>query len=63
MLLAAVGAGSYESVSFACKVMVKYSGEVQQPNDKNTEKYRRYHAFYQTLYTALKDRFAELALM
>ena len=60
-VLAAVGAGIYESVPSACKAMVKYNPETQQPNVENTEKYRHYHKFYQTLYSDLKDRFSALA--
>lgn len=61
-VLAAVGAGIYENVPSACKTMVKYNPDTQQPDDaRRTAEYRHFHAFYDSLYGALKDRFCALA--
>ncbi|MGN0562965.1 MAG: xylulokinase [Candidatus Fimenecus sp.] len=60
-VLAAVGAGIYSDVSSACKTMVKYNPETQQPNAQRTAEYRHFHAFYDSLYGTLKDRFGALA--
>lgn len=60
-VLAAVGAGIYENVPSACKAMVKYNPDTQQPDARRTAEYRHFHAFYDSLYGALKDRFCALA--
>lgn len=62
-ILASVGAEIYEDIPTACKVMVKYNDNVQKPNSDNTAKYRHYHAFYQSLYASLKDRFNDLSTL
>ncbi|MGN1161560.1 MAG: hypothetical protein ACI4SX_04845 [Candidatus Fimenecus sp.] len=57
----AEGAGIYSDVPSACKTMVKYNPETQQPKAQRTAEYRHFHAFYDSLYGALKDRFSALS--
>ena len=52
-ILAAVGAGLYESVEAACAVMVKKGGAILQPVRAHTEIYHTYHNLYKKLYSSL----------
>ncbi len=59
-ILAAVGAGIYESVEKACEELVKTNPE-QQPIEENVPEYEKYYKVYRSLYPALKDCYKELA--
>lgn len=59
-LLAGVGAGIFSSVKEACAATIR-TVQVVDPDPAKTELYRRYHRIYQNLYTALRERFADLA--
>ena len=61
-ILAAVGTGIYPDVKTACDLMVQ-SNPQQDPISENTVKYSGYHTLYQSLYTSLKDRYKELAVL
>lgn len=60
-VLAAVGADLYEDVKSACATMVAPPTSVTTPNSENTEKYRKYHSVYTSLYPALKENYSFLA--
>jgi xylulokinase len=58
-LLAAVGAGIYESVPQACAQVIEY-GSSQQPVAENTKEYNKYYELYKEIYPSLKTSFAKL---
>lgn len=60
-ILAAVGAGIYDSVSEACDAMLRLSEDCIYPISRNTEKYRSVHSVYRSLYPLLKDTFVSLS--
>lgn len=60
-ILAAVGAGLYESVEAACAVMVKKGGAILQPVRAHTEIYHTYHNLYKKLYSSLQEDYKTLA--
>lgn len=59
-LLAAVGAGLYESVEQACRAAIVVT-ERTAPIPANQVVYERFYALYDSLYPALKDRFSEVS--
>jgi len=61
-LLAAVGAGAYSTVQEACEQAIALN-EPLMPNAQATAQYDRLHKLYQSLYTALKPAFDEIAAM
>lgn len=60
-VLAAVGAGIYDSVEAACKVMVRSGSDVLMPANERTALYKKFHALYKKLYLSLKDNYKTLA--
>jgi xylulokinase len=58
-LLAAVGAGAYESVEAACKACIRVTDRTEVGSDK--EIYADYYPRYQAMYPALKEEFASLS--
>ena len=60
-LLAAVGAGLYNSVEEACETMVRYSDTASSPDSEKTAQYMNYHKIYTKLYSDLKDTYKVLA--
>ncbi|MDD6763116.1 MAG: xylulokinase [Clostridiales bacterium] len=58
-ILAAVGAGLYESVEAACDTMVSYKNH-QQPNYNNFEEYSKYYDVYKNVYKGLKNVYKDL---
>lgn len=58
-LLAAVGAGIYDSVAHACTGVIEY-GDAQQPNKSNVEEYAKFYALYKEIYPNLKTSFEKL---
>ena len=58
-ILAAVGAGWYDSVDTACEVMVEV-GQVTEPG-ADASAYGAVYAIYRDLYPALRGPFARLA--
>jgi len=61
-LLAAVGAGLYESVPQACSQVIKY-GSSQPPIEANTKEYAKYYSLYKEIYPNLKASFAKLGTL
>lgn len=61
-ILAAVGAGIYESVPAACKALVK-TNPAQDPIPENVPEYDKYYQLFKALYPALKDSYKVLAQM
>lgn len=59
-ILAAVGAGIYESVPQACREVIK-TNLPQEPVKENVPQYEAYYKIYTSLYPALKDCYKELA--
>ncbi|MGQ9553745.1 MAG: xylulokinase [Anaerolineae bacterium] len=59
-LLAAVGAGIYNSVTEACRQTIRVV-EAIEPNEENRPLYDRFYAVYTSLYPALKEQFHEVA--
>ncbi len=59
-LLAAVGAGQFDSVSQACESAIEVTQTIT-PNADAKRLYAKQHANYARLYPALKDTFAQLA--
>ncbi len=59
-ILAAVGAGLYNSVSEACNAIVR-TDKVQTPDAENVAEYEKYYQLYREIYPALKNSFAKLA--
>ncbi|MEG1426140.1 MAG: xylulokinase [Oscillospiraceae bacterium] len=59
-ILAAVGAGIYESVPAACRKLVKTNAP-QNPISENVAEYAKYYGLYTSLYPALQDSFKALA--
>lgn len=55
-ILAAVGAGAFESVEQGCQAMVKVVNTIK-PNPINVEKYRKIYPGYRELYNSLKKWF------
>ena len=60
-VLAAVGAGLYNSVEEACETMVRYSDTASSPDSEKTAQYMNYHKIYTKLYSDLKDTYKDLA--
>lgn len=60
-VLAAVGAGIYDSVEAACKAMVRSSSDVLMPVNERTALYQKFHALYKKLYLSLKDDYKALS--
>ena len=59
-ILAGVGCGIYESVPAACRRII--SGDSRtEPDPQQAEIYAGFHRLYGGLYTALKDKYQELA--
>jgi xylulokinase len=58
-ILAAVGAGFYESVPAACERMIAVTGRTM-PLGPNVEGYRGYYEVYRELYPALASTFRRL---
>jgi len=59
-ILAAVGAGQFNSVKQACDKIIKITNTTR-PDAKTTRMYRRYYKQYHRLYPALKDEFPKIA--
>jgi len=59
-LLAAVGAGIYDSVVEACEQTICVTGR-QQPIEENKHTYEDFYSLYTSLYPALKDKFSRVA--
>lgn len=59
-LLAAVGGGSYRSVEEACEAVISIV-DTTVPRTSETEYYNRAFPVYRNLYTALKEKFKEIA--
>ena len=59
-ILAAVGAGQFNSVKQACDKIIKITNTTK-PDAKTTRMYRRYYKQYHRLYPALKDEFPKIA--
>jgi xylulokinase len=58
-LLAAVGAGAYNSVPEACKSTIRES-ESTAPDAAKAEVYSKYYAVYRSLYPALAEPFRHI---
>ena len=58
-LLAAVGAGAYESVEAACDACIRVTDRTEVGSDK--EIYADFYPRYQAMYPALKEEFASLS--
>lgn len=61
-ILAAVGAGIYNSVPEACEAVI-HTAKIQEPVPENVPEYEKYYQLYRSIYPALKDRFAALAVL
>jgi len=59
-LLAAVGAGRFDTVADACRTAIRVTDRVT-PIAENTAVYDRLYPIYQALYPALKDQFAAVS--
>lgn len=59
-LLAAVGAGIYNSVPEACEATIKVK-ETMKPIAENVDTYKKYFPIYQNVYKALKPQFEAVA--
>jgi len=59
-LMAAVGAGLYDTVAEACAATIKPM-DVQQPDPAHKAIYDQYYQVYTSLYPALKERFHQVA--
>jgi len=59
-ILAAVGAGRFNSVNEACSKMIKVTESVY-PNKVNIDKYQKGYLIYNGLYGKLKDTFKEIS--
>ncbi|MBL4934609.1 xylulokinase [Clostridium sp. YIM B02515] len=59
-ILAAVGAGKFDSVNEACSKLIKVTESVY-PNKMNIDKYERMYRVYSSLYSRLKDTFNEIS--
>lgn len=59
-LLAGVGTGLYASVEEACTATIQVTDR-SETSQLNHEAYSRFHKVYQSLYSHLKDDFAEIA--
>lgn len=59
-LLAAVGAGLYQSVPEACAAVIK-TDKTQLPDENKAPVYEEYYQLYREIYPALKTSFAKLA--
>ena len=59
-LLAAVGAGIYDSVQEACKEVIK-PDKIQDPIAENSAEYDKVYRMYTKLYPAMKQSFEELS--
>lgn len=60
-ILAAVGAGIYQSVPEACWAMTSVKPDSLAPDAELTALYRKYHTVYSSLYSSLKDSYKALA--
>jgi xylulokinase len=60
-LLAAVGAGCFESVEAACAAAIRITGQTA-PSDASRD-YQDFYPRYQALYPALRSEFAQLSHM
>lgn len=58
-ILAAVGAGEFESVKDACSKVIKVTDSVQ-PDPFSVEKYKKQYKVYNSLYGVLKETFCEI---
>lgn len=59
-ILAAVGAGIFNSVEEACAQLIQEKSK-QQPDEAHSRTYEPYYQLYRSLYPALKPSFAQLA--
>lgn len=59
-LLAAVGAGIYESVPEAAKAAVR-TDKTCEPDAENMKRYEEFYSLYREIYPALKESFSKLA--
>lgn len=59
-LLAGVGTGVWNSAAEACRATIKVSNQCT-PDPGAAAVYNRYYPIYRSLYSSLKDRFAEVA--
>lgn len=62
-VLAAVGAGIYDTVPEACKHMTHIKKEQISPNAEHTGEYRKYQTIYTKLYADLKETFKQTQLL
>ncbi len=62
-ILAAVGAGIYDSVPEACKAMTAVSADSIQPDVEISKEYRKFHSVYSSLYNSIKADYKKLALL
>ncbi len=62
-ILAAVGAGLYDSVPKACKAMLRSETSVATPDSANTTAYRKVHSVYASVYPSLKENYKQLAAL
>lgn len=60
-ILAAVGAGIYQSVPEACRAMTSVKPDSLAPDAEQTALYRKHHTVYSSLYSSLKDSYKALA--
>lgn len=60
-VLAAVGAGIYDSVKEACDMMVPEINDKIIPDLNNTASYRKYYTIYSSLYASLRENYKTLA--
>ena len=61
-LLAGVGTGIYASVEEACRAAITV-GDASDPCTVNQAAYARFHKVYQSLYSNLKENFADVATL
>ena len=59
-LLAAVGTGTFRSVSEACRATIKVTGR-RRPRSRSAALYRRCYPVFQNLYRSLKDDFRAIS--
>jgi xylulokinase len=57
--LAAVGAGTFDSVDTACKQLIKVTESIE-PIPENVQKYKKLYPVYQELYKDLCERFKQI---
>ncbi|MDR1914830.1 MAG: xylulokinase [Clostridiales bacterium] len=61
-ILAAVGAGAYDSIEDACAEIIKVT-EVFEPNTQAVKSYNKKYEIFVKLYDDLKDTFKEISLL